>query len=66
MTPVTQNVPSDIDPEVTRTLVNDAPRTKTGRPARSQGKEHEGATESEMTDIPAPRGPAFKDEPKQG
>jgi len=28
--------------------------------------EHEGATEEEVTDIPAPAGSAFKDEPKQG
>jgi len=28
--------------------------------------EHEGATEDEVSDTPAPAGPAFDDEPKQG
>jgi hypothetical protein len=28
--------------------------------------EHEGATEEQVSDTPAPAGPAFKDEPKQG
>ena len=28
--------------------------------------EHEGATEEQVSDTPAPAGPAFEDEPKQG
>ena len=28
--------------------------------------EHEGATEEQVSDTPAPAGPAFTDEPKQG
>jgi len=28
--------------------------------------EHEGATEEEVSETPAPAGPAFEDEPKQG
>jgi hypothetical protein len=28
--------------------------------------EHEGATEDEVSDVPAPAGTAFEDEPRQG
>jgi len=35
-------------------------------PARSEEKEHEGATEDEVTPITPPSGPEFNDEPKQG
>ena len=35
-------------------------------PARSSQKEHEGATEDEISPIMPPTGPGYEDEPKQG
>lgn len=32
----------------------------------SQKSEHEGATEDQVSDTPAPAGPLYDDEPKQG
>ena len=34
--------------------------------ARPMHKEHEGATEDEVTPTPAPTSPEYDDEPKQG
>ena len=51
---------------------NQFPETPPQNPHESHDKdpenidEHEGATEEQVSDTPAPAGPAFKDEPKQG
>jgi hypothetical protein len=43
-----------------------APRTDERPRASSVGREHEGATEDQVQETPAPAGRAFEDEPKQG
>jgi hypothetical protein len=51
---------------------NQRPSTPPQRPKESHDidpenmGEHEGATEEQVSDTPAPAGPAFEDEPKQG
>ena len=48
------------------------PRKKPGRRIdersrpSSVGREHEGATEDQVVETPAPAGRAFEDEPRQG
>ena len=42
------------------------PQTTERPPAHPDDREHEGATEDEMTPIPPPNGPEYDDEPKQG
>jgi hypothetical protein len=39
---------------------------RTRPPAHPDDREHEGATEDEMTHTPPPSGPEYDDEPRQG
>jgi hypothetical protein len=43
-----------------------APRIDERSRPSSVGREHEGATEDQIEETPAPAGRAFEDEPKQG
>jgi hypothetical protein len=43
------------------------PDQSSAHPAANQGEDgHIGATENEVTDVPAPSGKEFDDEPRQG
>lgn len=42
------------------------PESASRKAPASEQEEHEGATEDQVTDTPAPAGPLYDDEPKQG
>jgi hypothetical protein len=42
------------------------PHAKERPPAHPEDREHEGATDDEMTPTPPPSSPEYDDEPKQG
>ena len=45
---------------------NENEPAKEPAPPRPEDREHEGATEDEMTPTPPPSSPEYDDEPKQG
>jgi hypothetical protein len=56
----------DIDKSSTTVPSEKKPDGRERPAAHPMHKEHEGATEDEMTPTPAPTGPGYDDEPKQG
>ncbi|NOT25224.1 MAG: hypothetical protein HOP16_03885 [Acidobacteria bacterium] len=49
-----------------RSTSNPKPKARVPQADDSSGDDHVGATEEQVSDIPAPSGEDFQDEPKQG
>jgi hypothetical protein len=56
----------DLDKNSTTAPSEKKPGAQDRPAAHPMEKEHEGATEDEMTPTPPPIGPGYDDEPKQG